>query len=284
MSTVFLNGQWGPIENATVSVLDRGFIFGDGIYEVIPVHRRKPYRMRQHLTRLQYSLDGIRIANPYSVEEWIQHIEYIIAQQPFDNQAVYIQVTRGPAPRNHAFPEVVTPTVFMMSNPLKSPSAEQIEHGVRAISVQDQRWLHCDYKTTSLLGNVLAYQHAIDHQAVEVVQFRNGFLSEAAACNVMIVREGTIIAPQKNHLILHGITMDGVLEAAHRIGVPVKQEDIKEETVRTADELWLTSSTRDILAITTLDGHRVGSGVPGLVFKRVLTALQEDIEGASHGT
>jgi len=279
MSLVFLNGEWCPIEDAKISVLDRGFIFGDGVYEVIPVYRRRPYREPQHLARLQYSLNGVRIANPYSNEDWSRHIQQIIERHSFEDQAVYIQVTRGVAPRNHPFPEAIAPTVFMMSNPLKRPSSEQVEHGVRAVSMEDQRWLHCDYKTTALLGNVLACQYAVDHQAIEVVQFRNGLLTEASSSNVMIVQDGCILAPQKNHLILHGITMNGVEEVAHRIEVPFEYTDISEEAVRTADEVWLTSSAKEVVAITTLDDKAVGTGKPGAVFKRIYTALQDDIAG-----
>ncbi len=279
MSTVFLNGQWCPIEKATVSVLDRGFIFGDGVYEVIPVYNRRPYRMQPHLTRLQYSLDGIRLSNPYSLEQWNVLIAQLIELQAFESQAVYIQVTRGVAPRNHAFPISVVPTVFMMSNPLKQPTREEFENGVSVVSIQDQRWLHCDYKTTSLLGNVLAYQQAVDHQALEVIQFRNGLLTEAAASNVLIVREGCVMIPKKDHFILHGITMGAVEEVAQRIGITVKHEDIEENTVRTADEIWISSSTKEILAVVNLDGKPVGAGIPGPIYKRVHAAMLEDIHG-----
>ncbi len=280
MSTVFLNGEWLPIERATISVLDRGFIFGDGVYEVIPVYQRHPYRMMPHLVRLQYSLDGIRIKNPYSESEWVDLIKNIIALHDVNDQAVYIQVTRGVAPRGHNFPVEGVPTVFMMSNPLKRATVQQVEQGIRVVSIQDERWLHCDYKTTSLLGNVLASQYACDNDAMEVVQFRNGFLTEASSSNVMIVQNGELVLPRKNHLILHGITMEGVTEVAQREGIVVRYEDIPEAAVREANEILITSSTKEVLAATIFDDQPVGQGNPGPVFKRLYAALQRDIFSA----
>jgi D-alanine transaminase len=277
MANVFLNGAWLPIEQATVSVLDRGFIFGDGVYEVIPVYQRRPYRMMPHLVRLQYSLDGIRIKNPYSENEWVDLIKQMIAQYDFNDQSVYLQVTRGVAPRGHNFPKDTAPTVFMMSYPLKRATAQQVEEGVRVVSVQDERWLHCDYKTTSLLGNVLASQYACENDAMEVVQFRNGFLTEASSSNVMIIQNGELVLPRKNHLILHGITMQGVTEMAEQEGIVVRYEDIPETAVREADEILITSSTKEVLAATIFDDQPVGQGSPGPVFKRLYAALQKDI-------
>ncbi|MES2207150.1 MAG: D-amino acid aminotransferase [Pseudomonadota bacterium] len=279
MSLVFLNGQWCPIENAKVSVLDRGFMFGDGVYEVVPVYERKPYRLQQHLNRLQYCLDGLSIPNPYTNDEWVDHIHEGITQHHLDNQSVYIQVTRGVAPRGAGFPEKVTPTVVMMGNPLRRPSPEQVAYGVKAITMEDQRWLHCNYKTTSLLGNILAFQNALAHEAVEAILFRNGFLTEGALTNVIVVREGSIIVPPKSNLVLYGITMDAIIELAPSIDIPIRYEALSENDVRTADEIWISSSTaREIVAVTTLDEAPVGNGRPGEIYKRMYNAYQNDIQ------
>ena len=271
---VHLNGRFLPLADAKISVLDRGFIYGDGVYEVIPVYRRKPFRMAQHLARLQYSLDGVRMRNPHSNEAWQALVEALIAKQPFDDQAVYLQVTRGVARRDHAFPADVEPTVFMMSNPLVVPSHEQVERGVAVVSAEDNRWHRCDLKTTSLLGNVLMRQLAADADAVETIMFRDGMLTEASASNVLIVRGGTVIAPPKDHLILPGITYDAALEFTRAVGVPLEVRPVTRAETLAADEMWLSSSTKEVLAVTTVDGRPFAGGRPGPVFKRVHAAFQ----------
>ena len=271
---IYLNGEWMPLEDAKISVLDRGFIFGDGVYEVVPVYKRLAYRLPQHLRRLRYSLDGIRLANPHSDAQWSALFLEVIARQPFVDQTVYLQVTRGAAKRDHAFPQGVAPTVFMMANPLVSPSAEQIETGVAAVTAIDNRWSRCDLKTTALLGNVLMRQYAADHGAVETIMFRDGFLTEASASNVLIVKHGTIVAPPKNNLILPGITYDAALEIAREGGLPVEVRPVRESEVWAADEVWLSSSTKEVLAVTLLDGKPVGGGVPGPVLRRMHALFQ----------
>lgn len=273
--TVYLNGKFLPLDEAKISVLDRGFIYGDGVYEVIPVYQRQPYRLHPHLTRLQYSLDGIRLANPHREAEWEAIIHDLIAMQPFDDQGIYLQVTRGAAKRDHAFPAGAIPTVFMMSNPLPVLSREQIEGGVAVVTAADERWLRCDLKTVSLLGNVLARQFAVDHGAVETVMFRDGHLSEASASNVLIVKGGTIVAPPKDHLILPGITCDAALELAREGGLPFAVRPVTKEEALTADEMWLSSSTKEVLAVTTLDGRAFGNGKPGPVYRRMYALFQE---------
>ena len=272
--TVYLNGQFLPLADAKISVLDRGFIYGDGVYEVVPVYGRKPFRMLQHLKRLQYSLDGIRLANPHP-DRWAGLVADLIARQPFDDQAVYLQVTRGVAKRDHAFPQGVAPTVFLMSNPLVLPTREQVEGGVAVVTAQDNRWLRCDLKTTSLLGNVLMRQLAVDHGAVETVMFREGHLTEASASNVLIVRDGVIIAPPKDNLILPGITYDAALDIAHDIGAPLEVRAVTHAEAMSADEMWLSSSTKEVLAVTKIDGKSFGGGAPGPVFRRIWAAFQE---------
>ncbi|HSU42780.1 MAG TPA: D-amino acid aminotransferase [Casimicrobiaceae bacterium] len=270
---VYLNGEFLPLGNAKISVLDRGFIYGDGVYEVVPVYGRKPFRMPQHLARLAHSLEGIRLADPLH-DRWTMLIGDLIARQPFDDQAVYLQITRGVAKRDHAFPQGVTPTVFMMSNPLALPTREQVEHGVAVITAEDNRWLRCDLKTTSLVGNVLMRQLAADHDAIETVMFRNGYLTEASASNVLIVRDGRIIAPPKDNLILPGITYDATLEIAKAIGVPLDVRAVTRAEALGADEMWLSSSSKEVLAITRVDGQAFAGGAPGPVFRRVWEAFQ----------
>jgi len=278
---VYLNGEFLPLADAKIPVLDRGFIYGDGVYEVVPVYGRRAFRMPQHLARLQYSLDGIRLANPRSNADWDALIAELIARQPFADQAVYLQITRGVAKRDHAFPASVVPTVFMMSNPLVVPSREQVERGVAVVTAQDNRWLRCDLKTTSLLGNVLMRQLAVDHDAIETVMFRDGHLTEASASNVLIVRDGRVIAPPKDNLILPGITYDATLEVAKSVGVVLDVRAIPHAEAMAADEMWLSSSTKEVLAITTVDGKPFGGGKPGPVFRRVWEAFQKAKTGAA---
>jgi D-alanine transaminase len=272
--TVYLNGQFLPLEDAKISVLDRGFIYGDGVYELIPVYAREPYRMPQHLARLQRSLDGIGLANPHDAGEWEAIVRGLIGRMPFADQGVYFQVTRGVAKRDHAFPAGVTPTVFMMSNPLALPSAEQVERGVAVITGADQRWLHCDLKTISLIGNVLARQAAVDAGAVESVLFRDGYLTEASASNVLIVKDGVIIAPPKDHLILPGITYDATFDLARDGGLAMTVRPVTREEALGADEMWLSSSTKEVLAVTTVDGKPFAGGKPGPVFRKMYALFQ----------
>ena len=273
--TVYLNGQFLPIEEAKISVLDRGFIYGDGVYELIPVYHRQPFRMPQHLRRLQHSLDGIRLANPHTNGEWEALIRDLIAKQPFDDQGVYFQVTRGVAKRDHAFPRDTPPTVFMMSNPLPTPSAEQVAKGVAVVTAEDNRWRRCDLKTISLVGNVLMRQLAADVGALETVMFRDGFLTEASASNVLVVIDGRIVVPPKDNLILPGITYDAAIEFAADAGIPCEVRPVPRAEALGADEMWLSSSTKEVLAITTVDGKPFGGGVPGPLFRKMHALFQQ---------
>jgi D-alanine transaminase len=275
MSTVYLNGEFLPLEEARVPVLDRGFIFGDGVYEVIPVYSRHAFRLGEHLARLQDSLNGIRLTNPHTEGEWQALIAGLIAHNEGDDQSLYLHITRGVAKRDHAFPQGVAPTVFMMSNPLVTPPQEWREQGVAAVTATDNRWLRCDIKAISLLPNVLLRQLAVDANALETLLLRDGFLTEGAASNIFVVRDGTLLAPPKNHLMLPGITYDVVLELAAANGIPHRVREISEFEVRSAEEIWLTSSTREVLPVTLLDGKAVGNGRPGLLFQRMYTLYQE---------
>ena len=274
---VYLNGAFMPLDEARIPVLDRGFIFGDGVYEVVPAYTRRPFRLAEHLRRLQHSLDGIRLANPFGDSEWTSLMRQIIAKNEGDDQSIYLQVTRGVARRDHAFPRDVKQTVFMMSSPLTTPPQAQIDSGVAAITASDFRWLKCDVKSVSLLGNCLLRQMAVDAGAVETILFRDGKLTEASASNVFVVKNGVLLAPPKNNLVLPGITYDVVLEIAHAREFEVEVREISEAETRNADEIWVTSSTKEVLAITTLDGKPVGGGAPGMLFRR-MHALYQDFK------
>ena len=260
---VYLNGEFMPLEQARIPVLDRGFIFGDGVYELVPVYGRQPFRLDEHLRRLQASLDAIRLVNPHAVQTWRENILQLIALHDFADQSVYVQVTRGVAPRDHAFPPAAVPTVFMMSQPLVTSTPEQKAAGVCAITAPDVRWLRCNIKAVSLLANVLARQQAVDAGCAETVLLRDGYLSEGAASNIFVVKEGVLLTPPPSHLMLTGITYDVVLELAAAHGIPHQVREVSETEVRAADELWMTSSTKEIMAIVRLDGRPVGAGVPG---------------------
>src|SRR5574340_1258066 len=275
MTTIYLNGQFMPLEEARVPVLDRGFIFGDGVYEVIPAYSRRPFRLGEHLARLQHSLDGIRLENPHRDSEWQALIGQLIAQNEGDDQYLYLHITRGVARRDHAFPKGVPPTVFLMSSPLLPPPAELRESGVAAVSAVDNRWLRCDIKAISLLPNVLLRQLAVDAGAAETLLLRDGFLTEGAASNIFVVQSGTLLAPPKDHLMLPGITYDVILELAAAAGIPSEVRRIAEAEVRSADELWLSSSTKEVLAITHLDGAPVGDGQPGPLFRQMHRLYQD---------
>ena len=271
--TVYLNGEFGPLSEAKISVLDRGFIFGDGIYEVVPVYHRKPFRMAQHLARLERSLAKIRIAQPHTLEQWQRLVQDLIERSPETTCMVYLQITRGVAKRDHAYPvPAVTPTVFGMVSPMTRPSAAAREKGLSVVSIPDERWLHCDIKSVSLLGNVLAKQAAVDAGADEVIQFREGNLTEAASCNIWVVKGGKLLAPLKDHLVLEGIRYGLLDELCKEIGIPFELRNITRAEVESADELLLSSATREILPIVQLDGKPVANGLPGIIYRRLSTA------------
>jgi D-alanine transaminase len=275
----FLNGEFMPLSEARVPVLDRGFIFGDGIYDVVPVYGRRLFRFDEHLARLARSLNKVRIPNPYSREQWLAHCRHLVAARPEEDQVVYVQVTRGVAPRDHVMPAGITPTVFMMSNPMKAPGPEQRHQGVACTTARDFRWERGDIKSTSLLGNVLARQISADHSTAETIMFRNGHLTEAAASNVWVVREGALLGPPKSEHVLEGIRVELLRELCEECGVPYVLRPITENEVRTADEVLLSSATKEILPVTRIDGEPVGHGAlrgkPGPVYARLHEAYAQ---------
>ncbi len=272
---IYLNGEFMPIEQARVPVLDRGFIFGDGVYELIPVYSRRPFRLAEHLRRLQDSLTSIKLENPHDVPAWTRLIERLVELNEPADQSLYMHITRGPAKRDHAFPKEIRPTVFLMSNPLTTPPRAQVTNGVCAITATDNRWLRCDIKAISLLPNVLLRQQAIEEGCAETLLLRNGCVTEGAASNVFVVSNGIILAPPKSHLMLPGITYDVVLELARAHGLRHEVREISEAELRTAQEIWMTSSTKEVLAITRLDDAPVGEGIPGPMFARMYAHYQE---------
>lgn len=276
MSTAHLNGRLLPLAEARVPALDRGFLFGDGAYELIPVYSRRPFRLAEHLRRLQATLDGLRIANPHSEAGWSALIAEVIAANQPDDQSIYLQVTRGAdVKRHHAFPAGVAPTVFILSEPLAGAPPEQRAQGVAAITAADFRWLRCDLKTLNLLANCLLRQQAIDAGCVEAILLRDGFLTEGSASNVFVIRNGVMLAPPKSHLMLSGITYDVVQELARHHGLAHEVREVLEAELRGADEIWLSSSTKEVLPVTTLDGRPVGEGRPGPQYARMYAWYQD---------
>jgi D-alanine transaminase len=278
----YLNGEYSSLRDAKVSVLDRGFIFGDGIYEVVPAYAGKLFRFDEHMARLSRNLGKLRIANPHSREEWLERCRRLMAalaqQGGAVDQLVYIQVTRGVAMRDHVMPTDVTPTVFMMCSSMKPATPEQRHHGVACVSARDFRWERGDIKSISLLGNVLARQISADHGAVETIMFRDGFLTEAAASNVWVVHEGAVLGPPKSEHLLEGIRYELIRELCEEVGIAYNLRPIAEADVFAADELFLSSATKEVLPVTTLDGQPVGHGAlrgkPGPVYARLHEAYQ----------
>jgi D-alanine transaminase len=276
------NGRLLPLDRIAISPLDRGFIFGDGVYEVIPVYGGVPLRAREHFLRLQRSMDEIRMRNPHSVDEWIAATHALLEHHP-GNQSVYIQVTRGaPDKRDHVMPQGLVPTVFMMCQPLATPSKDAIENGVACVTARDFRWEKCHVKSTSLLGNVMARQISVDAGATETILLRDGHLTEASSSNVFVVKDGVVAAAPQDHLILLGITYELLVRLAGDGAVALEVRPIPEAELRAADEIWLTSSTKEVLAVTTLDGKPVGSGRPGPLFRRMHALYQEHKAQARH--
>ncbi|HUL11622.1 MAG TPA: D-amino acid aminotransferase [Methylococcaceae bacterium] len=266
---VYLNGEFLPLDRAKVSVLDRGFLFGDGVYEVIPVYGGRPFRLEEHLERLNNSLRGIRMESPLTTEEWKPILARLICGD--QDQSIYLQVTRGAAPkRDHAFPEGAAPTVFVMCSPIAPIPAE----GVRAITLDDIRWQWCHIKAITLLANVLLRQLAVDRGCAEAILVREGFAVEGAASNLFAVVDGVLLTPPKGHAILPGITRDLVLELALTNDIPAAERDITLEELQRAGEVWLTSSTREILPVIELDGQPVGVGKPGPIWRQMNAIYQ----------
>ena len=274
-SIVYLNGKFLKLEEAHVPVLDRGFIFGDGVYEVIPVFGGKPFRLSPHIERLDGNLAAVRIKNPYTDEEWQELLATLISKNGSDDQSIYLQITRGVAKRDHGFPAQSTPTVFAMCNPISEPSTEVMKNGICAITLDDIRWQHCNIKAITLLPNILLRQQALDSDCDEAILIRNNKVTEGAASNIFIVKDSTLITPPKSEQLLPGITRDLVVELSKMNNITCLEQEISESELRSADEIWITSSTKEIVAVTTLDGTPVGSGKPGEMWKKIVAIYND---------
>jgi D-alanine transaminase len=271
---VYLNGQWLPLEDASIPVMDRGFIFGDGIYEVVPVYQGVLFRWDEHYARLEKSLAKVQITNPYTKAQWTDIVMRLFSLHTWPDQYIYLHITRGVAKRDHAFPKQATPTVFAMANELVPIPDSVRAAGVRAHSMPDTRWLHCDIKSISLLGNVLARQAAVDAHAYECIMFRDGFMTEGAASNIWVVKNNTLLSPLRDEKILKGIRIDLVDSLCKQAGINFEVRPITKAEVFAADELMLSSATKEVLPITHLDDNPVGNGKVGPVYAKLYTAYQ----------
>lgn len=274
----YLNGEFGPLAEAKVSVMDRGFIFGDGVYEMIPVYGRRLFRFDAHMERLERSMAKLRIEAPMTRAEWLAIARQLIAAVPADDQWVYLQVTRGVAPRNHVMPPDLVPTVFAYSSAAQLLTPEQRHRGVSCVTARDFRWERGDIKSTSLLGNVLARQISADAGAAETIMFRDAHLTEASASNVWIVKEGALLGPPKSEHVLEGVRIELLRELCEECGIGFNLRPIAEDEVMSADEIILSSATKEVLAVTTLDHQPVGHGAlrgkPGPVYARLFESYQ----------
>lgn len=276
MNIVYLNGKYLPGDQALVSVFDRGFMFGDGIYEVIPVYWGQPFRWAQHLERLTCNLTAIRMHDPLTATQWTELLADLIRFNPSaGDQSIYVQITRGPARRDHAIPKETTPTVFAMCAPIIPPDQALLARGVSAVTLEDIRWTYCDIKAITLLPNVLLRADAGEHGALDAILLRAGVVTEGTASNVFVWAGGSLLTPPKSRRLLPGITRDLVLEIAQRQGVNAFEHDLTEDDLRSAEEIWLTSSTKEILPVTQLNGHPVGTGAPGPHWRSMLGWYQD---------
>ncbi|MGI8738739.1 MAG: D-amino acid aminotransferase [Gammaproteobacteria bacterium] len=271
---VYLNGEFVPAEEARVPVLDRGFLFGDGVYELMPVYGGHAFRLDKHLARLSRSLNEVSIPNPYAPARWVQILTDLIERAGGGDLLVYWQVTRGVAPRDHAFPRDIEPTVFAMTSLLPRSAPEQLERGIKAVTREDIRWQRCDIKSISLVANVLLRQQAIEAGAAESLLVRDGYVAEGAASNVFVVIDDVIVTPPNSASLLPGVTRDLILELAAAGGLAHEEARIRERALGGAQEIWITSSSKEVLPVTTLDEKPVGDGLPGPQWKRIHALYQ----------
>jgi len=272
---VYINGEYLPQSQATVSVLDRGFLFGDGVYEVIPVYAGKPLRLTEHLDRLQKSMHRVSLKSPLTQQEWEEIFQTLLESNPGGDRSIYLQVTRGAAPiRDLSFSAGIEPTVFVMVNDIKPVDYAQLEKGIEAITVDDFRWKACDIKSVSLIANVMIRLSANEQNVVDAIMVRGGLVTEGTASNIFVVHSGIISTPPKSDCLLPGITRDLVIELARANGLTVKERDIKQGELETADEIWLTSSTREIAPVVKLDNRVVGNGAAGDYWKKIIALYQ----------
>ncbi|BCN92870.1 cytochrome c550 [Thiomicrorhabdus immobilis] len=274
---VYLNGSFLPMAESQISTQDRGFLFGDGVYEVIPVYQRNIFRFEEHLQRLKNSLQATSIVNPFSDDEWLEILENLVAKHPWNDQYLYLQVTRGvQMQRDHLPADCLTPTVYAYTNPLKPVAQNIIENGIKVVTLEDIRWLRCDIKAITLLPNVMMKLAAKAQGADDAILVsREGVVSEGTASNTFIVKDGTLITPPNSHSILPGITRMVIESIAEQQNMPIVEKQISLEELNSADEIWLSSSTKEALPVTQLDGKMVGDGKPGKVWLQMHKFFQE---------
>ncbi len=279
---VYLNGEYLPRERACVSVFDRGFLFADGVYEVVPVYGGRPFHLSAHLARLQRSMKAIRLDNPLDDIGWVNAIRGLLDRNGARERdlSLYLQVTRGVSqrPRDHAFPDDARPTVLMALTPLAEVDPALLERGVGAVVMDDIRWARCDIKSIALLGNVLLRNAAREKGAYEALLVRDGRLTEGAASNVFVVQSGELLTPPTGPELLGGITRDVILSIARQAGISTRETRVPATLLKQVDEIWITSSTKGVLPVTTLDGRPVGDGRPGEMWARVHRLYLEAIE------
>lgn len=282
--SVYINGAYVSPEHASVSVFDRGLVFGDGVYEVIPVFGGRLFRLPQHLERLGRSLGAIRVANPHTAAQWEAILTRVVRETGGGDLSIYLQITRGVAARDHAFPMNIKPTIFAYAQPLGIASAELLQNGVAGVTLPDNRWLRCDIKATALLANVLLRQQAMEQGGVEAILVREGQVTEGAASNIFIVADGRLMTPPQGPFILPGITRDLVLELARTYSIACAETTFSEDQLLSAQEVWMTSSTREILPITQVNGRSIGTGRPDPLFTRMLGLYLEYKQAFAQGT
>lgn len=277
-NTVFLNGNFVAEQEARISPMDRGFLFGDAVYEVLPVYNGKAFCLEAHLQRLQNSCDGIRLGNPYSFAEWREHISHLLQHNQAQglDQSLYIQVTRGSyASRDHLFPSDAKATTFMFSKPLPKADQRLLNEGVKLITAEETRWQKCHLKTTSLVANVLHKQMAKDENADEAILIRDGYAQECSASNFFIVSNGAVLTPPKSQYLLPGITRDHIIDLLKHNDISISESPLTLNDLRQADEIWVTSSIKEVTAATELDGKPVGDGKPGQLWKIIYQLFQQ---------
>jgi len=275
MSIVYLNGEYLPLDQAKISVLDRGFLFADGVYEVIPAYGGHLLRLQEHFQRLQNSLDSIRLENPLTNDQWTEILLKLLSENSGKDQSVYLQVTRGvAAKRNHGFPDEVNQTVFIMVTELPTVNKEELRPGVSAITLDDIRWKACNIKSVSLLGNILLRQQAHDRNAAEAILVNEGKITEGAASNVFAVIDGVLVTPPIGPCLLPGITRDLIIELAETHNFNYEEREISEDELLSASEIWLSSSTREILPVIELNGNPVANGQSGPIWEKMIDLYQ----------
>lgn len=274
----YLNGDLLPLAEARISPLDRGFLFADGVYEVIPVHRGRPFRLREHLQRLDDSLAAIRLPNPHDLAGWAAIVAQVAGAASGREMLIYLQVTRGAElGRNHLFPKSATPTVFAFASEYPLPATALLDRGLSAVTLEDIRWARCDIKSVALLGNVLLRQEAADRGADEALLVRDGLLMEGSSSTAFLCVGGTLVTPPNDRRILPGTSREAVLELAQG-WLPSEVCEIEARVLKNADEVWIASAGRGVLPVTTVDGRPVGTGRPGPLWTEMYVRLQQHLD------